>query len=109
MAAVHPGPDVTDVARTNGHWFSRTSDDVAATLHVDTVTGLSNDAASELLRQDGPNALPEEPEVPTWQRFLDQYRSYMQLILVGTAGVSLLIKQWSTAAVLVVLTLFNAV
>ena len=109
MAAVHSGPDVTDVAPTNGHWFSRTSDDVAATLHVDTVNGLSNAAAAELLRQHGPNALPEEPEVPTWRRFLDQYRSYMQLILVGTAGVSLLIKQWSTAAILVVLTLFNAV
>jgi hypothetical protein len=36
---------------------------------------------------------------------LDQYRSYMQLILVGAAVVSLVIKEWSTGVLLLVLTL----
>ena len=35
---------------------------------------------------NGPNALPEEKPKPGWRRFLDQYRSYMQLILVGAAS-----------------------
>jgi Ca2+-transporting ATPase len=42
------------------------------------------------------------------RRFLAEYTSYMQLILVGAAIVSLLIKEWSTAIVLAVITLFNA-
>ena len=42
-------------------------------------------------------------------RFLDQYRSYMQIILVVAAVVSLAIKQWSTAGILVFLTVLNAV
>jgi P-type Ca2+ transporter type 2C len=40
---------------------------------------------------------------------LGQYTSYMQLILVGASVVSLVIKQWSTAIVLFVLSLINAV
>ena len=65
--------------------------------------------AAELLRSNGPNALPEEKPKPGWQRFLDQYRSYMQIILVGAAVVSLAVKEWSTAVLLVIITLLNAV
>ena len=42
------------------------------------------------------------------RRFLAQFTSYMQLILVGAAIVSLVIQEWATAIVLVVITLFNA-
>ena len=52
--------------------------------------------AAELLAEHGPNALPAEQPVPGWRRFLGQYRSYMQIILVGAAIVSLAIKEWST-------------
>ena len=48
--------------------------------------------------------------MPGWRRFLGQYRSYMQLILVGAAIVSLAIKEWSTAVLLLLLiTVLNAV
>ena len=60
------------------------------------------------LRRDGPNALPVEKPPSTLRRFLAEYTSYMQLILVGAAIVSLVIKEWSTAIVLIVITLFNA-
>jgi magnesium-transporting ATPase (P-type) len=59
-------------------------------------TGLSSQRAAELPRANGPSALPEEKPKPGWRRFLDQYRSYLQLILVGAAVVSLVIKEWST-------------
>ena len=65
--------------------------------------------AAELLRSNGANALPEEKPKPGWRRFIDQDRSYMQLILVGAAIVSLAIKEWSTAVLLVIITLLNAV
>ena len=50
--------------------------------------------------RDGPNALPEEKPQARWRRFLDQYRTYMQIILLVAAVVSLAIKEWSTAAIL---------
>ena len=56
-----------------------------------------------------PECAAEEKLTPGWRRFLDQYRSCMQLILVGAAIVSLVIKEWSTGVLLLVLTLLNAV
>src|SRR5437660_7073168 len=47
--------------------------------------------------------------MPGWRRLLEEYRSYMQIILVVAAVVSLLIKEWTTATLLVLLTVLNAV
>ena len=102
--------DTTGQPATAGQrWYARSPDEVAEALGVDPENGLSSQRAAELLKADGPNALPEEKPTPGWRRFLDQYRSYMQLILVGAAVVSLVIKEWSTGVLLLVLTLFNAV
>ena len=60
------------------------------------------------LRRDGPNALPVEQPPSAIRRFLAEFTSYMQLILVGAAIVSLVIQEWGTAIVLIVITLFNA-
>src|SRR2546430_16281243 len=71
--------------------------------------GLTAARAAELLAANGPNALPEEKPKPGWRRFLDEYRSYMQIILIAATVVSLLVKQWSTAILLFLLTILNAV
>jgi Ca2+-transporting ATPase len=106
--AMHAG--ITDQPATLGrNWYSCSADEVAAAHGVDTATGLTSARAEELLRVNGPNALPQEQPKPGWRRFLAQYTSYMQLILVAAAVVSLLIKEWSTAVLLLVLTLLNAV
>ncbi|MFE0256683.1 cation-translocating P-type ATPase [Streptomyces sp. NPDC059010] len=90
-------------------WYTRPPDAVAKALGVDPAVGLTGAQAAERLRRDGPNALPEEQPPPKWRRLLDQYRSYMQIILVAAAIVSLLIQEWATAVLLLVLTVINAV
>ncbi|MGI6876690.1 cation-translocating P-type ATPase [Amycolatopsis sp. 3B14] len=92
-----------------GSWYTRTAEDTTAFFGVDPDRGLSATRAAELLRANGPNALPEEKPRPGWLRFLAEYRSYMQMILVAAAAVSLAIQQWTTAVLLVVLTVLNAV
>ena len=89
--------------------YAQDAGEVAAQLSVDPALGLSTATASQRLAEYGPNALPEEAPRPEWLRFVDQYRSYMQIILVGAAIVSLAIKEWSTAILLVALTILNAV
>src|SRR5262249_21357022 len=96
-------------ATAGQNWYSRTPDEVTAAVGVDPATGLTAARAAELLSAHGPNALPEEKPKPGWRRFLDQYRSYMQIILIAAAIVSLLIKEWSTAVLLLALTVLNAV
>src|SRR3954469_18817999 len=89
--------------------YSVPAADVAARLGVDPAAGLTAARAGELLAGHGPNALPAEEPVPGWRLFLEQYRTYMQMILVGAAIVSLAIQEWSTAVLLVFITVLNAV
>ncbi|WP_030934951.1 cation-translocating P-type ATPase [Streptomyces sp. NRRL B-24720] len=90
-------------------WYAYPPEEVVTALGVDPAVGLASARAAELQAAQGPNALPEESRTPVWRRFLDQYRSYMQIVLVAAAVVSLLIQEWTTAILLLVLTLLNAV
>ncbi|MBK3639721.1 HAD-IC family P-type ATPase [Streptomyces sp. MBT33] len=98
-----------DEAEPAPTWYGRSPEAVAVALGVDPAVGLTSAQAAERLTRDGPNALPEEQPPPRWRRVLEQYRSYMQIILVAAAIVSLLIQEWSTAVLLLVLTVLNAV
>jgi Ca2+-transporting ATPase len=89
-------------------WYAREPKAVLDQLHVAVDAGLTAADAQHRLERDGPNALPVEQPPSMLRRFLSEYTSYMQIILVGATVVSLLIKQWSTAIVLIVITLFNA-
>ena len=90
-------------------WYALSPDEVAERLGVDPASGLAAATAAERLQTDGPNALPAEKGVPGWRRFLDQYAAYMQIILLIAGVLSLAIGEWSTGAVLLLLTVFNAV
>ena len=89
-------------------WYGQTPAEVAGTLHVDPAVGLTSHQAADLLEQYGPNALPAEAPVPAWKRFIGQYRTYMQVILLAAAVVSLVIKEWSTGVLLLLITVLNA-
>jgi Ca2+-transporting ATPase len=84
------------------------AEDVPARLGVDPAVGLSTERADELLARNGPNPLPVEHPVPGRRRFVGQYRSYIQMILLGAAIVSLAIKEWSTGVLLLLITVLNA-
>src|ERR1700761_1662172 len=99
----------TETAAAARNWYACTPEDVAAAAGVDPGVGLSAAQAADLKAKNGPNSLPEEKPKPGWRRFLEEYRSYMQIILCGAAVVSLLVKEWSTAVLLVFLTVLNAV
>jgi len=99
----------SDTDRSRLHWHARDPAEIAKALGVDPSVGLTSQEAARRLERDGPNALPEEKPKPGWRLLLDQYRTYMQLILVGAAIVSMAIQEWSTAILLVALTILNAV
>ena len=89
-------------------WYALSPDEVAQRLGVDPARGLSATKAGELLQQNGPNALPAEKPPPGWQRFLAQYKSYMQIILVGAAVASILIGEVTTGVAVLAITALNA-
>ena len=99
------------VAQSDGAdaWYGVSAEDIPARLGVDPAVGLAAQQSAELLERHGPNALPVEVQVAGWRRFVAQYRSYMQMILLGAAIVSLVIKEWSTGVLLILITVVNAV
>src|SRR4029079_18625690 len=99
----------TEAAAAARNWYACTPEEVDAAAGVDPGVGLSAAQPADLKATNGPTAVPEEKPKPGWRRFLDEYRSYMQIILVAAAVVSLLIKEWSTAVLLILLTVLNAV
>ena len=88
-------------------WYARSADEVARTRRPRR--RIAGGDRGRRLRANRPNALPEEKPKPGWQRFLDEYRSYMQIILIAAAAVSAAVGEWGTAVLLVVLTVLNAV
>jgi Ca2+-transporting ATPase len=102
----HPGQGS---AAADGRWYSVPAEEIPSRFGVDPAVGLSANRAAELLGEHGPNALPTETAIPGWRRFIDQYRTYMQIILVAAAIVSLAVKEWSTGVLLVAITVLNAV
>jgi Ca2+-transporting ATPase len=98
-----------DPTSVDGRWYSVAADEVPSMLGVDPAAGLTTARAAQLLERDGPNALPAEEAEAGWRRFLGQYRSYMQMILIAAAIVSLAVEEWSTGVLLVAITVLNAV
>jgi P-type Ca2+ transporter type 2C len=93
---------------TLDRWYGLASEGVADHLNVDPALGLTAEQARAALAENGPNALPAEQQVSTWRRLGQQYSSYMQMILVGAAVVSAAVEEWSTAVLLVLISMLNA-
>ncbi len=89
-------------------WHTLSIEQALQEQGVDAATGLSQEEAERRLKQFGPNKFAEAKKVPGYIAFLNQYKDPMQIVLLVAAIVSLIIQQWSTALILIILTLFNA-
>ncbi len=96
-------------ADTGPAWYQLSPEDVEKQLGVDPAKGLTSAQAADLTKKYGPNALPAEKPEPEWRRFLNEYTSYLQIILVVAGVVSLVIGQVETGALLFFLTFINAI
>jgi len=92
----------------NAKWYELGSEEAARKLGTTLDKGLIAAEAATRLKSYGRNILEEEKEKPAWLRFLEQYTSYMQIVLVIAAIVSLFIREYRTFFLLLILTVFNA-
>ena len=68
--------------------FSIEKEELLSRLSADPKTGLSSEEASKRLSQYGENQLREQKKKTNLQRFFDQFKDVMILILIGAAAVS---------------------
>jgi Ca2+-transporting ATPase len=89
-------------------WYTLSKDEVSKKFGVSPKDGLNSNEATNRLKSYGSNILEEEKEKPGWKKWLEQYKAYMQIVLVIAAIVSLLIAEYRTFLLLLVLTVFIA-
>ncbi|WFD32661.1 P-type Ca(2+) transporter [Malassezia sp. CBS 17886] len=78
-------------------------DETLAALDVPSLEqGLPAAAAVTRRRQYGENALKGDPPAPPWQKWLEQCREPMNLLLFGSAAVSMLVGQLDDAVCIVI-------
>ncbi len=70
-------------------WYSSNPEDVLKELNTDPLSGLSESEAAERLKTYGLNKLDEKPPRTFFQKFADQLKDAMVVILMIAAAVSL--------------------
>ncbi|HEC96920.1 MAG TPA: cation-translocating P-type ATPase [Nitrospirae bacterium] len=71
--------------------------------------GLSNEEARKRLREYGPNELVEKKKKTPFEMFLDQFRDFMILVLIGAAVISGIVGEVTDTLVIILIVVINAV
>ncbi len=95
---------------------TQSRDELVKSLSTNQSSGLSKVQAEALLAQHGPNRLREKKQKSNFQRFLDQFRDTMILILIAAALVSFVIacyegeaKEFFEPVLILVIVVINAI
>ena len=89
-------------------WYAATPNTVAEAFHVDVATGLAQAEAQTRLAAHGPNRLAEKPPCPAWRKFLDQFRNFLVIVLLGAAALAGVVGDLKDALVIAIVVVLNA-
>ncbi|KPJ15400.1 Calcium-transporting ATPase type 2C member 1 [Papilio machaon] len=95
------GPDVS--AGAGDMWISAVEssilawEEVADRLHVDVRRGLSWREANDRMNFVGPNEFQVKEEDPLWKKYIEQFQNPLILLLLGSAVVSVCMRQFDDA------------
>ena len=89
-------------------WHSQKLTEVYQALQT-SETGLSDAEAAERLTNNGRNELRSKPAKTVWQMLKAQIVDPMVLILLGAAGFSAFLREWTEAAVIFTIVIVNAI
>ncbi|WP_373499947.1 cation-translocating P-type ATPase [Desulfococcus sp.] len=89
-------------------WHTLTVDEAASFWETEPATGLTADEAEARRSRYGENRLAESRPRPAWLKFLDQFKSFLVIVLVFAAVVAWGIGDLKDAVVILVVVTFNA-
>ena len=67
------------------HWHAEKRQAALDRLHSNLSCGLTTATAEQRRSEYGPNQLAEKAPRPAWLKFVDQFRSFLVVVLLGTA------------------------
>ena len=89
-------------------WHLRDMTEVWAAFHT-CAQGLASEEAARRLSHYGPNRLPSPLGTPAWVLLLHQLHNPLIYVLLATAGITMLLREWLDASVIVGVVVANAV
>jgi len=92
-----------------GNWHLMPIAKLMKELQVNPQLGLATQEAEARLKRFGPNKLETKPPIAPWRLFLNQFRDFMVLVLLGTVAVSVLLGEYLDAAAIFAILFLNAV
>ncbi len=89
---------------TDDPFWSRSAAELGAAL-TSSPAGLSADQAAQSLRRHGPNSVEESSRLSGARLLLRQFESPLVIILVFGAGISLVLRDWTDAGIILAIVL----
>ena len=101
-------PLIKTEGRSVTDWYRKTAADVVEQLESDTAAGLTDAQVAARLAEHGPNELVESGGRSSWHILWEQLSGALVLLLVGAAGVSAFLHEYTDAIVILAIVLLNA-
>jgi Ca2+-transporting ATPase len=92
-----------------GHWHLRDAHELARQHGVDPAQGLQEKEASRRAEQHGPNEIQGRPNRSPWRQFIDQFKDFMVLVLIGAAVISGVMGDFVDTLAILAIVVLNAV
>lgn len=89
--------------------YRKNAYDILKELHVDPNKGLSNQEAAKRRREQGANELMKQKKKSMFGLFLEQFQDPMVVILIAGAIVSIFLKEFIDASIILFVIVMNAV
>jgi Ca2+-transporting ATPase len=89
-------------------WHATATAEACAALDVDRAVGLSTAEAEKRLAEHGPNRITGKPPRPAWLKFIDQFRNFLVIVLIGAAALAGAVGDLKDAIVIGIVVLLNA-
>ncbi len=90
-------------------WHSEPVEAVENKLATRLQAGLTPEEAARRLEELGPNELREAPRPPFWKLVLEQFTSFVVIILIVASLISAVLGEWVEAAAIIAIVLLNAI
>jgi Ca2+-transporting ATPase len=90
------------------NWHALTAEQTLKQLATPPESGLSSQEAASRLQSYGPNQLDEAQGITFWQMLIDQFNSFIVIMLIIAAVVSAILGDWVEAAAILAIVILNA-
>src|SRR4030042_177430 len=96
------------VIQSETNWHAFPPDQIIKQLATPPEIGLTSEEAARRLLSYGPNQLTEAQGITFWQMLLDQFRSFVVIMLIVASVVSAILGDWEEAAAILAIVVLNA-